>query len=635
VEEGRIEYKLHLHTASPERLQRLASQLQWRLREGSGRCVYFLGVSDSGEAVGLDAESAAGSLAALRGMAAEVGAAVVEVGVHRAARAVGGAGGGEEGLRVLRVELTRKAGGGSVTPAGGAAPAGDGGGSPSQPCTPQSPTSPQPGGGERGLSGSDGGGGGVGGTRAAPLHAPFFEPRVALLGAKGSGKSTLVAALSAGQLDDGAGSARGSVVRHRHELEAGCTSSAISCWTVGLDGRGALVPPCRDDVSVASAGSEGHDLLSFRGAAPSDARVHARSASTVALLDLPGRRRCFRSLLSGVLGGAPHGALLVVDGTAALAAGAPCAATAAHAELLAELRVPTATVVTRADLLAPAERARVAAALRAGDGGGAAAAAVGGGGEEEEGGAASRIEGATLFVSCVTGEGLPELARLLWRVAAQWGGCVPGGVPGGAPGGAPAASPAAAPLLTVLDTWRVGASLVVGCLCVAGSLAEGGAAHVGPTEDGAMHAVTAVSVHVRGGTSPDGTLRAGELGSVGLGPTAGLPAGGLRARRLRRGCVLMGGAAPPALPLARRVRAVAPPGTAAARALRAGRWREGASAVLVGASGLKANATVARVDGAAGVLALELARAEYVARGRAVLWDGGVGFLVVEPEVAE
>jgi hypothetical protein len=40
------------------------------------------------------------------------------------------------------------------------------------------------------------------------------------------------------------------------ELEEGATSSAISCWTLGLDGSGALVAPSvYDNVSVASAGS--------------------------------------------------------------------------------------------------------------------------------------------------------------------------------------------------------------------------------------------------------------------------------------------------------------------------------------------------------------------------------------------
>lgn len=608
VEEGRVEYKMHLHTASPERLQRLASQLNWRLREGSGRCIYFLGVADDGFAVGIDAQAAAGSLAALRSMAAEVGAAVAGVTAHHAAAQVG-CGGGDGGGRaagaeadarcVLRVELTRKASGAQLP--------GEGGGAAAAP--PRAPAgAPQP----RGPPPAAGGGGCDGGVRA-----PFFEPRIALLGAKGSGKTTLVAALSAGQLDDGAGAARGSVVRHRHELEAGCTSS-ISCWTVGLDAVGGLVPPARDDVSVASAGSEGHDLLSFRGAAPSDARVHARSASTVALLDLPGRRRCFRSLLSGLLGGAPHGALLVVDGAAARAAGGPCAATVAHADLLVALAAPFATVVTRAELLCGGERARVAAALRAGG------AAAGGGG--------AAPAGDLLFVSCVTGEGLPELARLLWRAAGAW----------------PAPPPPRAPppaLANVLDTWVVGPNLVVGCLCVAGSLAEGDALRAGPLDGGdgggAWHAVSAVSVHVRGGAAPDGALRAGELGSVSLGPPASLPAGGLRARRLRRGCVLVGGAAG-GVPLARRVRVAANAGGAAARALQAAAgggasrfpWREGASVVLVGASGLKANATIGRVDaqqdGGGGGLTLELARAEHVPAGKAVLCDGGVGFIVVE-----
>ena len=46
------------------------------------------------------------------------------------------------------------------------------------------------------------------------------ETRIAFLGCTQAGKSTLVAALSTGQRDDGCGSARTLVMRHMHELEA-------------------------------------------------------------------------------------------------------------------------------------------------------------------------------------------------------------------------------------------------------------------------------------------------------------------------------------------------------------------------------------------------------------------------------
>ena len=60
--------------------------------------------------------------------------------------------------------------------------------------------------------------------------------RVACIGSTQAGKSTLVAVLSAGTLDNGHGSARTSVMRHPHELESGATS-CISQQVLGFDAQ--------------------------------------------------------------------------------------------------------------------------------------------------------------------------------------------------------------------------------------------------------------------------------------------------------------------------------------------------------------------------------------------------------------
>eukprot|EP00351_Strombidinopsis_sp_SopsisLIS2011_P000767 CAMPEP_0116871238 /NCGR_PEP_ID=MMETSP0463-20121206/1488_1 /TAXON_ID=181622 /ORGANISM="Strombidinopsis sp, Strain SopsisLIS2011" /LENGTH=96 /DNA_ID=CAMNT_0004509259 /DNA_START=928 /DNA_END=1218 /DNA_ORIENTATION=- len=49
--------------------------------------------------------------------------------------------------------------------------------------------------------------------------------KVVLLGAENSGKSTLLGVLTSGELDDGEGTQRTKVFRHKHELEQGKTSS--------------------------------------------------------------------------------------------------------------------------------------------------------------------------------------------------------------------------------------------------------------------------------------------------------------------------------------------------------------------------------------------------------------------------
>ena len=51
------------------------TQLNWRLSEGGGECLYALGVEDNGHPRGLGDAELAASLGVLRSMSAEVGAA--------------------------------------------------------------------------------------------------------------------------------------------------------------------------------------------------------------------------------------------------------------------------------------------------------------------------------------------------------------------------------------------------------------------------------------------------------------------------------------------------------------------------------------------------------------------------------
>lgn len=77
VEEGNVEYKLHLINPSPTRFVRLVTQMKWRLLEGGGQAIYELGVADSGALVGLTAGDLRATLNTLRAMAAEIGARVI------------------------------------------------------------------------------------------------------------------------------------------------------------------------------------------------------------------------------------------------------------------------------------------------------------------------------------------------------------------------------------------------------------------------------------------------------------------------------------------------------------------------------------------------------------------------------
>ena len=54
IEQGNIEYKLKLLPETELRLNQLATQLNWRLIEGRGICLYFIGVDDQGSIIGLN-----------------------------------------------------------------------------------------------------------------------------------------------------------------------------------------------------------------------------------------------------------------------------------------------------------------------------------------------------------------------------------------------------------------------------------------------------------------------------------------------------------------------------------------------------------------------------------------------------
>jgi GTPase SAR1 family protein len=53
VEYGNKEYKLKIINKENDRLEKLASQLKWRLNEGNGEALYYIGVNDDGSVVGL------------------------------------------------------------------------------------------------------------------------------------------------------------------------------------------------------------------------------------------------------------------------------------------------------------------------------------------------------------------------------------------------------------------------------------------------------------------------------------------------------------------------------------------------------------------------------------------------------
>lgn len=167
IEEGNVEYKLKLKPETEQRRQNLTSQLRWRLTE-HGECYYVIGVDDDGTIVGIFSRDLDESLTNLEGMCRDVGAMIVGTERRRVSR--------RPELYAAEVCIRLEALG--------------------------SPTSPE-------------------------TSIRRF-PKVAFVGETGSGKSTLIGVLTAGAevgLDNGQGSVRLGMLRHRHELISGQTSS--------------------------------------------------------------------------------------------------------------------------------------------------------------------------------------------------------------------------------------------------------------------------------------------------------------------------------------------------------------------------------------------------------------------------
>lgn len=55
-DDGCIEYKLKLINIDQDKLEKLTTQMHWRLHEGKGLATYFLGLSDDGTPTGINFE---------------------------------------------------------------------------------------------------------------------------------------------------------------------------------------------------------------------------------------------------------------------------------------------------------------------------------------------------------------------------------------------------------------------------------------------------------------------------------------------------------------------------------------------------------------------------------------------------
>ncbi|KAI9097268.1 GTP-binding protein 2-like protein [Phlyctochytrium arcticum] len=275
VEQGNVEYKLQLINTPPDRLEHLITQLKWRLAEGYGEAMYEIGVSDKGVLVGLTQENLNNSFATLKKMGEALRADVSIIRERVVTPAT------VEPVRKVAEVLFRK-------------------------------------------------------CLTDDQH--FLEIRVAIIGGADAGKSTLLGVLAYSENDNGRGKARLNLLRHRHEIESGRTSS-ISHQIVGFDPHGAIINYASTNVHTW-------------------AQICETAAKVVTFLDMCGHPKYQKTTLSGLTGHAPDYGCLIIGANTGVTE-----ITKEHLGIAVALKVPVFIVITKIDIANSTQLTRTVSSL--------------------------------------------------------------------------------------------------------------------------------------------------------------------------------------------------------------------------------------------------------------------------------
>ncbi|KAI0977746.1 hypothetical protein GJ496_008605 [Pomphorhynchus laevis] len=158
----------------------------------------------------------------------------------------------------------------------------------------------------------------------------FMEVRVAVIGNVDSGKSTLLGVLTHGVLDDGRGTARLKLFRHKHERESGRTSS-IGNEILGFDLLGNVV-----------------NKPDSRGVIQSWESICLNSTKIVTFIDLAGHEKYLKTTVFGLTGYAPDYCMLIIGANMGLVG-----MTKEHLGLSLALGVPVFVIITKIDMCPP------------------------------------------------------------------------------------------------------------------------------------------------------------------------------------------------------------------------------------------------------------------------------------------
>ena len=152
--------------------------------------------------------------------------------------------------------------------------------------------------------------------------------RVAVVGNVDAGKSTLIGTLTTSSLDDGRGKSRTSIMKHRHEIETGRTSTA----TTHLMGFRHSGEPIAGKDSIRANKRKTED------------EIARESYRIVSLMDLAGHEKYLKTTIHGVSSGFSDYSLILVNSRHP-----PTHMTQHHLNLCCSFGIPTIIIFTKID----------------------------------------------------------------------------------------------------------------------------------------------------------------------------------------------------------------------------------------------------------------------------------------------
>lgn len=190
------------------------------------------------------------------------------------------------------------------------------------------------------------------------IESEIAQLRVSLTGATTSGKSSLLGTLSTATLDNGRGKSRLSLLKHRHEIASGITSS-VSQELLGY----------RDSLALESNDRYMTEVINYASGNVSswnDIHAAAETGRLVFVSDSAGHPRYRRTAVRGLVSWAPHWTLCCIGSTGDEDSDSNISASTAERnpglvhgpdhqhdlELCLKLQLPLVVVITKLDIAA-------------------------------------------------------------------------------------------------------------------------------------------------------------------------------------------------------------------------------------------------------------------------------------------